>query len=130
MKPKQAFMDYAREQGWRFDLVSLHEAHVNSNKLPAPVRYQPSFLVDTDFHDLSKPIIMVEVKSTKLGEVKILKEEFQVHREFNSRWGVYYAIYNPSTKVIQEMIALSSIDGNLTEDEKYFVFNIDEMSES
>jgi len=128
MYPKWQFEKYARLQGWKFDYMGLHEAHINSNKLPDSMKFQPSYLVDQDFSNQLSPLTWVEVKScSKLGVLKILKSEWEIHQKFNEVWGVYYAIYQPATKDFAGVIHIAEIEELLKEDGDYLVFSIEDI---
>jgi hypothetical protein len=128
MYPKWQFEKYAKDQGWKFDSTGFHEAHINSNKLPDSMKYQPSYIVDRIFDDAGYPLIWVEVKScSREGLIRVLKNEWAVHKQFNNVWNVFYAIYRPTSKDFPVFASISSLEHFLSDEGDYLTANVDDL---
>jgi hypothetical protein len=123
-------MRYCTDRGWKFHLSSLHETHVNSTKLNSFECYCPSFIIDRDFNDSNIPLIWGEIKScNKEGDIKVSKEEFDIHKAFNEGREVWYVLFDHRNRHFK-MIALTKLADFFTAaDERYFYFNFNDVPE-
>lgn len=126
--PKRNFMRYCTEQGWKFHLSSMHETHVNSTKLSQFECFCPSFIIDMNFNDSNTPLIWGEIKScNKEGTIKVSKDEFEIHRQFNEGREVWYILFNHKNRDFK-MIRIANLPPYFsTSDDKYYTFNFDNV---
>lgn len=128
MLPKRFFMRYCLEKGWKFHLSSLHETHVNSNKLNEFEKFCPSFIVDRDFSNPSVSLVWVEIKScNRDNEIKVPKVEFDVHEEFNQGRSVFYALFNPASKEIK-IVSFESVVSSVSLHNDFYIIEFDDIA--
>jgi hypothetical protein len=128
--PRIRFQEVAEENRWRYDSQGFHKAHVNSNKLPVSMKYQPSYLVDTNFNDDGTPLWWVEIKSiSREGKVKIQRDEWDVHKKFRTGSPVMYALYDVRANDFPFIIDITAIEHLLADDGDYFILNTLDIKE-